>query len=53
MCTVKVCRLEKKVLNYIYEEDIMKFNIIIGISVSVCKFCTSPACMLVSVLSLV
>ena len=53
MCTVKVCRLETKVLNYVHEEGIMKFNIIIGISVSVCKFRTSSAGMFVSVLPLV
>ena len=50
MCTVKVCRLERKVFNYVCEEDIMKCNIFIGISGSVCKFRTSPAGMFVSVL---
>ena len=39
---VKACRLETKVLNCVRKEDIMKCNIIIGISISVCKFRTSP-----------
>jgi hypothetical protein len=52
VCTVKACRLETKVLNYVHEEDIMKCNIITGTSVSVCKFRTSPAGMFVSVLPL-
>jgi len=51
-CTVKVCRLETNVLNYVHEEDIMKGNIIAGTSVSVRKFRTSPAGMFVSVLPL-
>jgi hypothetical protein len=52
VCTVKLCRLETKVLNYTHVEDIMKCNIISGASVSVCKFRTSPAGMFVSVLPL-
>ena len=52
VCTVIVCRLETKVLNYVHEEDIMKCNIIIGLSVSVYKFRTSHAGMFVSVLPL-
>ena len=48
----KVCRLEKKVLNYVHVEDIIKCNIITGTSVSVCKFRTSHAGMFVSVLPL-
>ena len=50
---VKVSRLETKVLNCVRKEDIMKCNIIIGISISVCKFRTSPTGMFVSVLPLV
>ena len=50
---VKACRLETKVLDCVREEDIMKCNIIIGISISVCKFRTSPTGMFVSVLPLV
>ena len=38
VCTVKACRLQAKVLNYVQEEDIMKCNISTGTSVSVCKF---------------
>jgi len=52
VCTVNVCRLERKVYNYVREEDIMKCNIITGISVSVRKFRTSPAGMFLSVLPL-
>ena len=51
-CILKVCRLETEVLNYTQGEDTMKCNIIIGISISVCKFRTSPAGMFVSVLPL-
>ena len=53
MCTVEVRRLETKVLNYAHKEDIKKCNIIIGFSVSVRKFRTSPAGMFLSVLPLV
>jgi len=42
-----------KVLNYVHEEDLMKCNKIIGISLSVCKLLTSPTDMFVSVLPLV
>ena len=52
MCAVKLRRLERNVLNYVREEGIVKCNIIIGISVSVCKFRTSPAGMFVCVLPL-
>ena len=38
LCTVTVSRLETKVLNYVHEEDVMQWNIITGISVSVCNF---------------
>jgi len=51
--TVKLCRLEMRVLNYVREEDLMKCNIIIGISLSICKLLTSPADMFFSVLPLV
>jgi hypothetical protein len=50
MCTVTVRRLETKLLNYVPEEDLVQCNIIIGISIFVCNFRTSPAGMFVPVL---